>query len=98
MLTKATDRIVPRGILYVPPQLLGAILLVLGIVKLVGANHMLDALSPGPYANLFTVASYVSTAIWFAIAIWSVVRYLDSLNELKREALALSRLASRSAE
>jgi hypothetical protein len=97
VLTKTTDRLAPRGMVYIPPQLLGAILLVLGVIKLVGTNNMLDALTPGPYANLFTEASYVSTAIWFAIDIWSLVWYTNSLNELKREALALSQLASRSA-
>jgi len=65
-------------------------------VKIVGTNHMLDALAPGPYAGLFTMAAYISTAIWFAIAVLSLVWYAMRLDDLKREALAANRLSARS--
>ena len=64
----------------------------LGIVKVVGTNHMLDALTPGPYAQLFSLAVYVSTALWLSIGIISLAWYSARLNDLKREALALTAL------
>jgi len=82
----------PRGLIYLSPRSLGLILLVLGIMKVVGANHMLDALTPGPYAQLFSVAAYVSTGLWLAIALWSIAWLSTNLNELKREAVALHAL------
>lgn len=83
------EHIAPRNMLYLSPRLLGAFLAVYGIVKLVGANHMLDALTPGPYAQLFTVASYISTGVWFAIPIIALWWYTSALNELRREASAI---------
>lgn len=82
----------PRGAPYVPPGVLVAVLLVDGTLKIVGANRMLDALSPGPYAHVFTMASYASTGAWFAITIGSLAWYVVSLNEVKREAVRASKL------
>jgi len=82
----------PRGLFYLSPRILVAFLVIYGAVKLVGANHMLDALTPGPYANLFTMASYASTAVWFAIAVAGLVWYVTNLEEIKRECLALHKL------
>ncbi len=53
---------------------------------------MLDARTPGPYANLFTMASYISTGLWLAIGVISLGWSASTLNELKREALVLARL------
>jgi Putative zinc-finger len=89
------ERLVPRAMIFLSPRLLAGFLVVYGIVKIVGANHMLDALTPGPYAQLFTVASYISTGIWFAIAIVSLAWYMSRLNDLKREAIALTALEHR---
>jgi hypothetical protein len=74
--------------LYFPPRVLVTVLLFLGTLKIIGTNHMLDALAPGPYAQLFTISAYVSTAVWFAIALWLIAWYSNSLNELRREASA----------
>jgi hypothetical protein len=85
----------PRSMLYLSPRALGLVLLVYGVYKLAGANRMLDALTPGPYAQLFSNAAYLSTAVWFAAAIASLWWYSNSLNELKREAIAIDRLQHR---
>jgi FtsH-binding integral membrane protein len=94
VLDKRPGTIVPRGTLLLAPHFLTALLVLLGLIKLVGTNYMLDALTPGPYAQLFTAAGYISTALWLAIALTALVWYSNGLNELKREAVAASRLAA----
>jgi hypothetical protein len=91
-LTKRLESLSPPGLLYLSPRLLGLILLVLGIMKVAGANYMLDALTPGPYSQLFSMVAYVSTGLWLAIPLWSIGWLSVNLNELKREAVALSTL------
>jgi hypothetical protein len=88
LLTGAPEGVAPRGMLHLSPRVLAVILFVLGTWKAVGANHMLDALQPGPYATLFTMAAYVSTALWFAITIGGLAWYVSARNELKRECAA----------
>jgi anti-sigma factor RsiW len=91
-LAASHDRIAPRGVWYLSPRVLTGFLVVMGTLKIVGTNHMLDALTPGPYANLFSVASYIGTGLWFAIAAVCLIWYSISLNELRREARALAAL------
>ncbi|MDB5388759.1 MAG: hypothetical protein JWM11_4405 [Planctomycetaceae bacterium] len=98
LMARAPDAVTPRGMLYLSPRLLGVVLLIYGVVKVLGTNHMLDALTPGPYANFFSVAAYISTGLWFAIAITSLVWYAGALNELKREAVAYIALTRRAAD
>jgi anti-sigma factor RsiW len=90
-----SERVLPRGMLYVPIWVLTTFLLVESVLKITGTNHMLDALTPGPYAQLFSNAAYISTAIWFAIAIAGLWWYCSALNELKREARAIVSLERR---
>jgi hypothetical protein len=86
LLSRRGDRITPPGMLYLSPRFLMAILAIGGVAKFAGMNYMLDALTPGPYAHLFSLAAYVSTGLWFAIAMVSLTWYSTCLNELKREA------------
>ena len=95
IVTRASDAIVPRGVWYLSPRLLAAVLFVLGAFKIVGMNYMLDALAPGTHANLFTVTSYTSTVLWFTIALLSLAWYSSCLNELKREAIAIQQFLTR---
>jgi hypothetical protein len=95
IVTRASDAIAPRGVWFLSPRLLAVVLFVVGAFKIVGTNYMLDSLAPGPYANLFTFASYTSTALWFGIALLSLVWYSSRLNELKREAIALQQFLTR---
>lgn len=94
LLNRRLDAVSPRGMLYLSPGFLTAFLLLAGTIKIVGTNYMLDALRPGPYAHLFSIASYIGTALWWAVAIVSVVWYRGCLNELKREARALATFTS----
>jgi hypothetical protein len=82
----------PRGVLYLSPRTLSFILLVLGLMRILGANHMLDALAPGPYQHLFTVMTYVNVGLWFGATLSALWWLSDSVDELRREALALRRL------
>jgi hypothetical protein len=79
-----------RGVVFLSPRLLGVVFLALGGLRLFGANHMLDALAPGPYAQLFSVMTYLNVSVWFGATIWSMAWFTTSINELKREALALA--------
>lgn len=92
LLGRKPESVSPKGVIYLGPASLAFLFLVLAIIKVLGANHMLDALTPGPYANLFTIASYISTGLWLAIGVISIGWYATTLNELKREALVLARL------
>ena len=91
-LVRERDSVSPRGLWYFSPKFLTAFLLLYGVVKIASTNRMLDALTPGPYANLFSMAAYISTGLWFVIPLVSLVWYTSSLNELKRECLALEKL------
>jgi hypothetical protein len=53
---------------------------------------MLDALTPGPHAQLFSIMTYVNVALWLAAALWSMAWFGSHLTELKREAIALAHL------
>lgn len=83
----------PRGILYLSPRALGVLFLVLGVMRVAGANHMLDALSPGPYSQLFSIMTYLNVAAWLAATMWAMWWFWASLNEVKRDAIALARLS-----
>jgi hypothetical protein len=95
LLTRQLDAVWPQGMLYIPPSWLGLLFLVLGAMRVVGTNYMLDALTPGPYAQLFTIASYAGTGLWLAIVLCSLAWYAMSLNELRREVLAAYSLTAR---
>jgi hypothetical protein len=81
-----------RGVMYLSPRLLGVVFVLLGGLRLAGANHMLDALAPGPYAELFSIATYLNVGLWFAATMWAMAWFTASLDELKREAVALAHL------
>ena len=91
-LTRHPEAVSPRGVFYLSPTFLTVLLLLETVRRIVGANYMLDALTPGPYAHLFTMVSYVTTAVWIAVTAGGVGWYVANLNELKRECIAVRRL------
>jgi hypothetical protein len=95
LLAKRADALIPRGMWFLSSRFLTGFLLVAGTLKIVGTNYMLDALKPGPYAGLFSLAAYLGTGVWLAIAVVSLAWYANNLNELKREATALAALTAR---
>ena len=92
LLTKSPYGIAPRGVWFVPLWLLITVLVAAVFIGYQGTNHMLDNLSPGPYANLFTTALHVRVVLWYVVALLCLVWYQRSLQELKREAVAAARL------
>lgn len=86
------EGISPRGVWFVPSWLLIAVLLVAVFVGYTGIHKMLDHLTPGPYANLFTTALHVRVVLWYVVALVCLAWYQRSLQELKREAVAAGRL------
>jgi Putative zinc-finger len=91
ILSGGPERILPRGMLFLSTRALTMALAVYGTVRLVGTNYMLDALTPGRYAQLFTIVAYLNTGVSLVLATAALVWYAANLNELKREASALTR-------
>ena len=86
--------VAPRGVWFVPMWLLAVILMVAVPIGYQGTSNMLDNLKLGPYADLFSAALYVRVALWFVIAVVCMAWYQRRLDDLKREALLVSRLVS----
>lgn len=95
ILNRDPQRILPRGMLFLSTRFFMLALVAYGTVRIVGTNYMLDALTPGPYAQLFTIVAYVSTGLALVLASAAVVWYAASLNELKREAVTVIALKRR---
>jgi hypothetical protein len=92
LLTCSAQGLAPRGVWLVPVWFLLILLIVAGLIGYMGTNNLLDNLKPGPYSNTFTAALYVRVFLWYVIAVLCLVWYDRSLQELKREAIAASRL------
>ncbi len=90
LLTSDPMRVTPRGTLFVRPLLAAAIFLLFATWWMIGNAHLLENLEPGPYLALFMVLGISRMMIvlitLFAVLIW----YARTLNELKREAIAIS--------
>jgi hypothetical protein len=82
----------PQGVWFIQPAVLGALLVVGGLVGYAGTSHVLDALEPGAYANLFTRALYIRVGLWFVAAGTGLAWYWRRLQDLKQVALLMKRL------
>lgn len=92
VLTDCREGVAPRGVWLVPTWFLVAILLVGAFLGYAGTNHLLDNLKPSPYSNTFTAALYIRVSLWFVVAMLCFAWYQRSIQELRREAIAASRL------
>jgi hypothetical protein len=92
LLVSRPEAVPPRGLLFVPRWFLIALLFMAVPIGVLGAQNMLDAVTPGPYVNLFTAALLVRVVLWYVVALIGLVWYHTTLDELKREARALSAL------
>jgi hypothetical protein len=92
LLSRRPESVVPRGMLYLPSQGLLMAFVGLGVLRVLGANNMLDALTPGPYAHLFALTTYAGVGLWLVMGWASWVWYRRNLNELKREAVVVASL------
>ena len=82
----------PRGVWFLRPVVLGLLLIPAGWIGYQGVHHMLDALVPGTYSNLFTRALHVRVGLWFVTAAVGFLWYVRRLQDLKRYAALMQRL------
>jgi len=90
VLTHDPMGVTPRGVLFVRPVVAAVIFALFATWWIVGNAHLLENLEPGPYLGLFMALGIsrmmVVLITLFIVLIW----YLRVLNELKREAIAIS--------
>jgi hypothetical protein len=92
LLSGSREAVVPRGVWLVPNWFLSVVLVVAALIGYVGTNNLLDNLKEGAYSNTFTAALYIRVFLWYVLAVVCLVWYQRSIQELKREAIAASRL------
>jgi len=92
LLTGSRESVAPAGAWLIPNWLLVLMLLAAAVIGYTGTNNLLDNLKPGAYADTFGAVLYLRVFLWCAIAIACLVWYHRSFQELKREAVAASRL------
>lgn len=90
LLTNDPMRVTPRGTLYIRPVLGAAIFVLFAAWWIIGSAHLLENLQAGPHLALFMALGISRMMVvllsLFAVLIW----YARVLNELKREAIAIS--------
>jgi hypothetical protein len=92
LLTGSPEGLAPTGVWLIPNWVLVIVLFAAAVIGYIGTNNLLDNLKTGPNSNTFTAALYIRVFLWYAIAVVCLVWYHRSVQELKREAIAASRL------
>lgn len=92
LLTGSREGVPPRGVWLIPSWFLMIILMTAAVIGYLGTNNLLDNLKTGTYSNTFTAALYMRVFLWYVIAVLCFAWYHRSIQELKREAIAASRL------
>lgn len=80
--------VTPRGAIYIPPRVLAGVVVAATVYLVVANQYLLDNLSAGPHAELFSTLIYLRIAGGLGFAASSVAWYIRMLNEAKREAMA----------
>jgi hypothetical protein len=90
LLTNDPMGITPRGALFVRPVVAAVVFVLFATWWIIGNAHLLENLEPGPHLGLFMALGIsrmtVVLVTLFVVWIW----YLRILDELKREAIAIS--------
>jgi hypothetical protein len=94
LLTGERRSITPQKTVYPRMSWLLVALAVLVILAIAMGMRLFDNLRPDPYMNLFTQLVLLRTLLYFGLAVACVAWYSHSLNELKRECLAVMRSSS----
>jgi hypothetical protein len=81
--------VLPRGMLFPRVRVLGWLLLLIAGKAVIDIHYLFGSLLPDEQMNLFMFLVLVRVVVWFGIAIVALLWYARSLNELKREALAV---------
>jgi len=84
--------VAPRGTIFIRAWVLALLLAVMAAVGVILRAYLFDHLLPAPYLNLFTNLIEVRSALYFAIGVECFAWYYRSLNELKRECLAVEKI------
>lgn len=87
-LTGGTFGIPPRGAPYLGVWLLGGLLILGAASSVVSTAHLLEALKPAAYSNLFIETIVVRWLLFLFLGIECCWWYYSALNELKRESAA----------
>jgi hypothetical protein len=90
VLTKDPMAVTPRGTLFIRPAIAALIFGLFATWWILGNAHLLENLAPGPYLGLF-MGLGISRMMVVLLALLAVlIWYARTLNELKREAIAIS--------
>lgn len=81
--------VTPQGAVYLKGWWLSLLLAVIAVLSVAMGAHLFDNLKPGPYTNLFTQLVQARWLLYFLLAAACLIWYHLSLNELKRECLAV---------
>lgn len=89
-LSRDRSSVSPQGALFVPPTFIGLVAGVLALYWLVATAHLLDNLMPGANTGLFMSLVIGRVAIVCSGLVVLVAWYARVLEDLKREAIAVS--------
>lgn len=91
LLTNDRAGVTPRGAVFPRVWLLSAILAALGLLSVVLTNTLFDHLVHGPRASFFMLLIQIQNFLYFVLGVVCLIWYSRSLDELKRECLAVLR-------
>lgn len=84
--------VAPKGSIYPKLMVLICFLAVIMLVTLFLHQNLMNHLKPGPYMGLFSNLIFARLALFYAFTGECLLWYYLSLNELKRECMAVSRI------
>jgi hypothetical protein len=82
----------PRGTFFISPWVMTAVVAGLSIWFVLGVTYVLERLLPSPEMPLFMALNLARMALLLVAGVWIAVWYTRALNEIKREAIAVSSL------
>jgi hypothetical protein len=82
----------PRGSLFLRPWALWVILLAALVFSVTGSAHLLDALKPSQFSNLFVFLVQLRWMLYMAFGIECLIWYGHMINELRRECVTVQEL------
>lgn len=95
LLTGSRYSIAPRGAPYVPVWLLGLLLIGGAGYSIVSTAHLLEALRVTEHSNLFILTIQIRWVLFLVLGLECVYWYYATLQELKRECVAIHRLSEK---
>jgi hypothetical protein len=90
VLTRDPMAVTPRGSLFIRPAIAAVIFVLFASWWIIGSAHLLENLQPGPYLGLFMTLGILRMMLVLLTLLAVLIWYARALNELKREAIAIS--------